>query len=947
MRYRFLFFVLFFGTIFLGAENVQANMAGDGHTCAVKSGGTVFCWGSNYSGQLGDNSVANSSDETSVTTVQVRGVGGSGYLTGVSQVAAKGDHSCALKSDGSVFCWGSNSSGQLGDDSTDNRFVPVQVVGVGGSGYLTDVSQIAAGYSHTCALKSDNSVFCWGYNAEGELGNDSDVDSLVPVQVKGVGGSGNLSGVSQISAGNSHTCAVKSDGSVFCWGYNFEGELGNNSDVDSLTPVQVVGVDAIGFLAGVSQIEGGGYHTCALKSDNSVFCWGYGGSGELGNGDTADSLTPVQVVDVGGIGNLGGVSQLSVGESSSCAMKADGTIFCWGWNMDGQLGDDSTTDSSTPVQVVGVGGSGNFTGGIQLAVGGYHACAIKSDGSVFCWGDNGSDQLGDNSNADSSAPVQVRGVTLMVPFEDASQVVAGDGYSCALKSGAVYCWGLNSDGRLGNNTGLNMRVPRQVVGEGGIGMLTGVQQISAGKDHACALTVGGAVYCWGYNYRGQLGDNSTTMSIVPVRVKDVGGTDFLLDIKQVSAGYQYTCAAKTDDSVVCWGDNYFGQLGTGHSSNSTGISPYYSKIPVPVVGLPSSVTQVKAVSGHTCALESNGAVFCWGYNGSFGSLGIGYTTLDDTSLVPILALISGVEQISPNCAVKSDGSAFCWGGGMSGQPGYDHDLNDDYFSATPVQITDVVGGSNTYLQDASQISMGAGYSCATQGSGVVACWGEGSQGQLGDNYSTDSPIPVRVVGIGGSGVLNGMSQIAAGHQHACALGSGGTVFCWGNNFYGQIGDNFADSIYEGYVGRPAPVQVLTYELPTDYLNLGLTHALTYTAGPNGSISGDATQDVSDGDDGTAVTAVPDSGYHFVSWSDSSTQNPRTDTNVTDDINVTANFAINTYTLTYAAGANGIIDGTSPQTISYGGNGASVTAVPSDNYHFVSWSDSSRSGLRAR
>jgi alpha-tubulin suppressor-like RCC1 family protein len=131
MRYRFLFFVLFFGTIFLGAENVQANMAGDGHTCAVKSGGTVFCWGSNYSGQLGDNSVANSSDETSVTTVQVRGVGGSGYLTGVSQVAAKGDHSCALKSDGSVFCWGSNSSGQLGDDSTDNRFVPVQVVGVG------------------------------------------------------------------------------------------------------------------------------------------------------------------------------------------------------------------------------------------------------------------------------------------------------------------------------------------------------------------------------------------------------------------------------------------------------------------------------------------------------------------------------------------------------------------------------------------------------------------------------------------------------------------------------------------------------------------------------------------------------------------------------------------------------------------------------------------------
>ena len=275
-------------------------------------------------------------------------------LGAVSQVEGGEYHTCALKTDGTVYCWGRNNSGQLGDNTTETRYEPTQVLGVDGVGYLSGVLQISTGYSHTCAMKTDDTVYCWGYNSYGQLGDNTTTDRYTPVQVLGVGGNGTLTGVSQITVGYSHTCAIKTDGTAYCWGQNSYGQLGDNTTTSKYTPVQVLGVGASGVLSGVSQISAGRDHTCALKTDGTVYCWGLNDRGQLGDNTTTDRRTPVQVLGVGGSGTLSGVSQVSAGGSHTCALKTDDTVYCWDYNSYGQLGDNTTTNRYTPVQVKGV-----------------------------------------------------------------------------------------------------------------------------------------------------------------------------------------------------------------------------------------------------------------------------------------------------------------------------------------------------------------------------------------------------------------------------------------------------------------------------------------------------------------------------------------------------------------------------------------------------------------
>jgi len=338
---------------------------GGHHTCVLKSDGTLWCWGNNGYGQLGDNTTT-----SRITPVQVVN------LTNVVSIATGNAHSCALKSDGTVWCWGYNYYGQLGDGTTTNRLTPVQVSG------LTNVVSIALGYYHSCALKSDGTVWCWGYNGYGQLGDNTTTDRHTPVQVV------NLTNVVSIATGNAHSCALKSDGTVWCWGRNGYGQLGDGTTTNRLTPVQVSG------LTNVVSIALGYYHSCALKSDGTVWCWGRNGYGQLGDGTTTNRLTPVQVV------NLTNVVSIALGYYHSCALKSDGTVWCWGYNYYGQLGDNTTTDRHTPVQVV------NLTNVVSIATGNAHFCALKSDGTVWCWGYNGYGQLGDGTTTNRLTPVQ-------------------------------------------------------------------------------------------------------------------------------------------------------------------------------------------------------------------------------------------------------------------------------------------------------------------------------------------------------------------------------------------------------------------------------------------------------------------------------------------------------------------------------------------------------------
>jgi alpha-tubulin suppressor-like RCC1 family protein len=349
----------------------------------LKSDGSVWAWGYNGYGQLGE-AVSVFSE---MHPLQV------GSVASATAIASGHNHIAALKSDGTVLVWGWNSFGQLGDGTITDSPVAVQVPG------LSVVTLIACGYEHTAALKSNGTVWAWG-RYDYIVGHEATTNNRhSPVQISG------LAGVTKIASGYGQLFAIKSDGSVWAWGSNLTGELGDGTTTDRSVPVQVLGVSGVGHLAGVSDIAGCGSHTLALKTDGTVLSWGFNYYGELGIGSTSPSFVayPNQVPGLAGVVALA----TSGSASHSLVLKSDGTVWAWGHNANGQLGIGTTTDSASPVQVKGPGGTGFLDGVVAIAAGDGHSLAVKSDGSVWAWGNNDIYQLGDGTYTDSSTPVQV------------------------------------------------------------------------------------------------------------------------------------------------------------------------------------------------------------------------------------------------------------------------------------------------------------------------------------------------------------------------------------------------------------------------------------------------------------------------------------------------------------------------------------------------------------
>ncbi|WP_253908854.1 RCC1 domain-containing protein [Corallococcus exiguus] len=338
-------------------------------------------------------------------------------------------HTLALKQDGTVWAWGYNVYGQIGDGTTTNRSTPVQVAG------LTSVTALASGAYHTLALKQDGTVWAWGHNSYGQLGDGTTTDRIAPVQVAG------LTSVAALAGDGHHSLALKQDGTVWAWGYNLFGQLGDGTTTQRRTPIQVPG------LTGVAALAGGGYHTLALKQDGTVWAWGRNENGQLGDGTTTQRLTPVRVQA------LTGITALAAGNYHSLALKSDGTVWAWGYNNGGQLGDGTQTQRPTPVQVQAL------TGVTSLAAGETCSLALKPDGTVWAWGNNGSGQLGDGTAIYRPAPVQVQGLTGVV------SVAAGQAHTVALKTdGTGWAWGSNTIGQLGDGTRTGRPTPVRVTG---------------------------------------------------------------------------------------------------------------------------------------------------------------------------------------------------------------------------------------------------------------------------------------------------------------------------------------------------------------------------------------------------------------------------------------------------------------------------------------------------
>lgn len=369
-----------------------------------------------------------------------------------------------------------------------------------GNAQSTTAVEIAAGWSHTCAVMSDGAVRCWG--GGGAIGNGTQQDAPTPSTVPGV------STATAVSSYPSHTCVVLSDGTARCWGSNDSGQLGDGSTTSALSPVVVNGITS------ATTIAGGSRYTCAVLADGTVRCWGNNDTGQLGDGTTTASLAPVTVT------GISTAMAVTAGANHTCALLSDGTVRCWGGNFYGAIGDGTTNNSLTPVAVTGISTA------TAVVAGTYHTCARLSDGAVKCWGLNAWGQIGDGSTGNSFfVPTAVPGITTAVT------VAAHYAQSCAvLADGTARCWGDNDFGQLGNGSTIDSAVPVTVSG------ISTATAVTTGFDHTCVLLGDGSVWCWGRNVSGQLGDGTGTDSSVPVEVllSATENTHFLRVFKQGS-----------------------------------------------------------------------------------------------------------------------------------------------------------------------------------------------------------------------------------------------------------------------------------------------------------------------------------------------------------------------------------------------------------------------------
>jgi len=345
------------------------------------------------------------------------------------KISAGESHTCGISTSGSAYCWGYNYYGQLGIGNTLSNSPSML-------SFPTKAIEISAGYLHTCAIDDTGYVWCWGYNNYGQLGIGTNQSRSTAQQV--MVSAGVQLAASAIAAGREHTCAITTGGEVACWGRNNNGQLGNDTNIDSASPVVLSGITATAITAGQ-------FHTCIITTTGEVSCWGYNSSGQLGNSSHSSSKYPVLVVGIT-------ASAISAGDGHTCAIISGDQVSCWGRNDYGQLGNGNTYSGNVPATLYGLTAS-------AIAAGGLHTCAVTSSGQLRCWGANGNGQFGINTNQASTTPASVTAITSQI-----LGISAGGAHTCATFATTAICWGRNGDGQLGiGATGGNVLMPTQFV----------------------------------------------------------------------------------------------------------------------------------------------------------------------------------------------------------------------------------------------------------------------------------------------------------------------------------------------------------------------------------------------------------------------------------------------------------------------------------------------------
>lgn len=785
-----------FDSVAVSTGNSLTALASDTHSCAIANG-QLYCWGDNSSGQLGLGPGYASTNQVTAPTAVQTGAGQVFNNKMVTKVAVGTGSTCAI-ADGQLYCWGDNSSGQLGQGDVANRSVPTLVqAGLGQVFYnklITNIAISKSTYTNKGACAVANGVtYCWGANTTQQLGQSTAstanmTPSYTPQRVYGYNSSDTGSALYQlktqsVAIGSKDACSSTS-GTVYCWGNTGSASPAPPAAVSSPYMLEPLSLKNIGATVTCGVVVG--QMDCRNPNSNSNFSFGYYGvdppnalSGTVDSFDGAENS--------GAPGDTGGETYC-VWDVIYQALRCMGANTGMNGGNPQSNGDPNTNQRA--VSVVSVGG----------VTGSRYGCAILN-GDLTCWGTETQGQLADG-NVSNTLPYATYSTvtpgfgTDNIPFNNGGQypfklaatgqISAGYSHECAIVHAKVVCWGSNSNGQLGTGDNNSQTQPTiikidmvNVCSTTWVTWLFGtfcpgpsgyvespVEQIATGGNHSCAITdrlkneqyflgVGdngepeSVVYCWGSNASGELGngaggDGSTANdSSKPVPV----ATNIMTGVKRItaiSAGPQNTCAID-NFKLYCWGDNTYGQLG------STGMLNSNTPVLINSGGLGATNMQVTAVSvgtGHICAV-ANGNGYCWGKNDS-GQLGTGSHA----------AKIPAPQPVTMGVAAATDGSVTA------------------AFTA---------------------ISAGNGYTCAII-NGSVACWGRNDVGQLGNGTVDTVPTFAGPGSLAGAASSMQADALSAGDSHACAVLQA-RVYCWGNNANGGVGN----SQVGGYTVTPSPV----------------------------------------------------------------------------------------------------------------------------------------------
>jgi alpha-tubulin suppressor-like RCC1 family protein len=744
------------------------------HVVAVDSSGQLWAWGPNSVGQLGDGTTTAKS-----SPVQI------GTLTDWDQIEVATQSVLAIKTDNSLWAWGANGSGRLGDGTSINKSSPVQI------GTLTDWSIVGMALGNAAAVKTDGTLWVWGAASSGALGNGTTTPNVSsPIQV------GTLATWSTASAGNSFAHAISNTGNLWGWGINTSGQLGDGTATNKSSPVQ------IGALSDWSVISAGSLSWLAIKTDGTLWSCGSNIYGQIGDGTTTNRSSPVQ------IGTLNTWVEIDINAESCSARRSDGTVWVWGRNGSGQLGLSDSANRSSPTQLgtrsdytkISVGTASslfvtsdnyNWSAFVNTASGQIGASsnntplpvatlttkyadvqrtdnqmtAVSTDGKLWTWGLNNAGQLGNGTTNNESLPTQVGTLTTWASTTKFGQSTPG-----AIKSdGTLWTWGYNNQGNLGNSTWgtadqyLYFPTP-----------FTDRQYSDFSYGTAAYFISNGALYACGNNNYYEVGDGTTVWRSSPVQI----GTQ--TDWSKVSAGSQFGLAIKTDGTLWSWGIEA-GLVQGPEVTNLANTVSFSSPVLIPITfgSLPEGVSYFNAL-----ALSINNYMFAWGRNSEYEC---GDGTLTKVTAPKMIGTLTWSQTSSGNyhsLAIGSDNTLWAWGYNNSGQLG----LNDTDSRSFPVQV-----GT---LSDYSKIAGGRTTSYFIR-SGQLWATGANNLGQLGDGTTTNRSSPVQI------GTLNNWSQVFATEDWTTfAIKTDGTLWAWGSNNYGQIGDNTSTN-------RSSPVQIGT------------------------------------------------------------------------------------------------------------------------------------------